>query len=103
MKPRKFERVNFWKFLPRAFYVLVSLDRTSDNGTIALFQTVLPFPTGHLSSSVSPATIKGRGQQLALNAKICSGRETGFSRKFGPAKLSCYTVPEFLLIKSKIE
>ena len=30
---------------------------------------VLPFPMGHLSSSVSPVTIKGRGQQLALNAK----------------------------------
>ena len=25
-------------------------------------------------------------------AKISSGRETGFSRKFGPAKISCYMV-----------
>ena len=33
---------------------------------------VLPSPTGDLSASVSPATIKGRGPKLALalNAKI---------------------------------
>ena len=45
---------------------------------------VLPSPTGDLSASVSPATIKGRGPKLALNAKIktakiSSGGETGFS------------------------
>ena len=38
-KPRKFEHVNFWKFLPHAFCALVLLDLTSDDGTIALFQT----------------------------------------------------------------
>ena len=37
MKPRKFEHVNFWKFLPQAFCALVSFDLTSDDGTIALF------------------------------------------------------------------
>ena len=54
---------------------------------------VLPFPTGHLSSSVSPATIKGRGRLNAKikTAKISSEGETGFSRKFGPAKISHYT------------
>ena len=59
----------------------------------------LPSSMGDLSSSVSPATIKRRGQYpaLALNAeiktaKISSGGETGFSRKFGPAKVSRYTV-----------
>ena len=50
---------------------------------------VLPSPTGNLSASVSPATIKGRGPKLALalnakikTTKISSGGETGFSRKF---------------------
>ena len=72
----------------------MSLDLTSDDGTIALFQAVLPFPTGHLSSSVSPATIKGRGRLNAKikTAKISSEGETGFSRKLGPAKISHYTV-----------
>ena len=57
---------------------------------------VIPSPTGDLSAFVSPATIKGRGPKLALalNAKISSGGETGFSRKFGPAKISRYTVPK---------
>ena len=41
----KFEHVNLWKFLPRAFCVLVSLDLTSDDGTIALFQTGRRRPT----------------------------------------------------------
>ena len=47
---------------------------------------VLPSPTGDLSASVSPGTIKGRGPKLALalnakikTAKISSGGETGFS------------------------
>ena len=31
---------------------------------------VLLSPTGDLSSSISPATIKGRDQQIALNAII---------------------------------
>ena len=60
---------------------------------------VLPPPTGDLSASVSLAMIKGRGPKLALalNAKIktekiSSGGETGFSRKFGPAKISHYSV-----------
>ena len=35
----KFEHVNFWKFLPRAFCALVLLDHMSDYGTIVLFQT----------------------------------------------------------------
>ena len=55
---------------------------------------VLPSPTGDLSASVSPATIKGRGPKLALalntkikTTKISSGGEMGFSRKFGPAKI----------------
>ena len=57
---------------------------------------VLPSPTGDLSASVSPATIKVRGPKLALalNAKISSGGETGFLRKFGPAKISHYRVLE---------
>ena len=45
MKPEKFEHVNFWKFLPRTFCALVSLDLTSDDGTIALFQTGRQRPT----------------------------------------------------------
>ena len=57
---------------------------------------VLPSLTGDLSSTVSPATIKGRGNS-SLNAKIktakiSSGGETGFLRKFGPAKISRYMV-----------
>ena len=46
---------------------------------------VLPSPTGDLSASVSPATIKGRGPKLALvlnarikTVKISSGGEMGF-------------------------
>ena len=65
IRSRENLNTNFWKFLPRTFCALVSLDLTSDDGTIVLFQTrrdVLPFPTGHLSFSVSPATIRGRGQ-----------------------------------------
>ena len=63
---------------------------------------VLLPPTGDLSSSVSPALIKGRGEQLALNGKIkttklSSGGEMGFSQKFGPAKISCYTVSRLTL------
>ena len=64
-EPRKFERVNFWKFLPRAFCVLFSLNLTFDDGSIALFQTGrrrLTLSHGTSSSSVSPATIKGCGQ-----------------------------------------
>ena len=60
---------------------------------------VLPSLTGDLSASVSLVTIKGCGSKLALalnakikTAKISSGGETGFSRKFGPAKISRYTV-----------
>ena len=60
---------------------------------------VLLPPTGDLSASVSPVTIKGRGPKLALalNAKIktmkiSSGMETGFLQKFGPAKIFRYTV-----------
>ena len=44
-KLQKFEHVNFWKFLPRAFCALVLLDLTSDDGTIALFQTSRRRPT----------------------------------------------------------
>ena len=70
-------------------FVRYSLTR-SDNGTaciaISNWQTIfLPSPMEDLSSSVSPATIKGCGQQLALalNAKLkplkfSSGGETGF-------------------------
>ena len=39
---------------------------------VNLVHPVLPFPTGHLSSSVSPAMIKGRGR---LNAKILKPRK----------------------------
>ena len=60
---------------------------------------VLPSLTGDLSSSVSPVMIKGHDQQLVLalnakikSAKISSGGETGFSQKFGSAKISHYTV-----------
>ena len=60
---------------------------------------LLPSLTGALSSSVSPAMINGHGQQLALalnakikSVKISSGGETGFSQKFGPAKISHYAV-----------
>ena len=81
-----------------AFCALVLLDLT-----MALYHyfkpadNVLPSPTGDLSSSVSLATTKKRGQCLAVNAKIktvkiSSGEEMGFSRKFGPAKISCYMV-----------
>ena len=66
---------------------------------IAISDDVLPSLMGDFSSSVSPATIKGRGQELtlALNTKIKTTKissigETGFSRKVGPAKISCYTV-----------
>ena len=31
--------MNFWKYLPHAFSALVSLDLTSDDGTVVLFQT----------------------------------------------------------------
>ena len=34
-------------------------------------------------------------------AKISSGRETGFSRKFGPAKISHYTVLHYTTEKMK--
>ena len=44
-KLRKFEHVNFWKFLSRAFSALVLLDLMSDDGTIALFQTDGQRPT----------------------------------------------------------
>ena len=37
--------MNFWKFLPCAFCALVSLDLTSDDGTITLFQTGRRCPT----------------------------------------------------------
>ena len=55
---------------------------------------VLPSPRGDLSASVSPVMIKGCGPKLALalNAKISFGGKTGFSQKFGPAKISRYTV-----------
>ena len=73
------------------------------NLTMALYRyfkpadDVLPSPTGDLC----PATVKGHGQQLALNVKIktvkiFSGGVTGFSRKFGLAKISRYTVCIFL-------
>ena len=60
---------------------------------------ILPSPTGDFSSFISPAMIKRRGQCLALSVKIkttkiSSGGETGFSRIFGPAKNSCYTVTQ---------
>ena len=45
MKLQKFEHVNFWKFLLCAFCALVSLDLTSDNGTLAQFQTGGQRPT----------------------------------------------------------
>ena len=35
-----------------------------------LADNVLPSPTAHLSSSISPMMIKGHGQQLAQNANI---------------------------------
>ena len=53
---------------------------TSLDLTMALYRyfkpadDVLPSPTGDLSSSVSPATIKGHGQYLALNAKLKPGK-----------------------------
>ena len=60
---------------------------------------VLPSPTGDLSASVSPATIKGCSPKLTLvlnvkikTAKISSGGKIGFSQKFGPAKISRYMV-----------
>ena len=49
---------------------------TSLDLTMALYHylkpadDVLPSPTGDLSFSVSPVMIKGRGQYLALNAKL---------------------------------
>ena len=71
---------------------MVSLDLT-----MALYRylkpadDVLPPTTGDLSSSVSPAMIKGHGQYLALNtkiktAKIYSGGEMGVSRKVCTSK-----------------
>ena len=68
-----------------AFCALVSL-----NLTMALYRyfnpadDILPSPMGDLSSSVSLAMLKGRGQQLVLNtkiktAKISAGGKMGFS------------------------
>ena len=84
----------------RVLCAIVSLDLTTAlHRYFKLANDVLPSSTGNLSASVSPATIKGRGPNLmlALNAKIktakiSSGGEMGFSRKFGPAKISRYTV-----------
>ena len=84
-------------------YVLwatVSLDLTTAlHRYFKLADNVLLSLMGDLSSSVSPATIKECGQQLTLvlnakikSAKISSGVEMGFSQKFGPAKISRYTV-----------
>ena len=72
----------------------------SDNGTVSLFQSSRQHPTfshGRFLSSVSPAMIKGCGQQLVPNtkiktAKISAGEKMGFSWKFGPAKISCCTI-----------
>ena len=91
----------------RAFSALVSLDLT-----MALYRyfkpanDVLPSPMGHLSSSVSPAMIKGHGQQFTLNtkiktAKISFGGKKGFLRKFGPAKISHYTVHKQAMNQSR--
>ena len=66
-----------------------TLDTVYDVTTwVNLVHPVLPFPTEHLSSSVSPATIKGRGRLNAKikTAKISSEGEMEFSRKFGPTK-----------------
>ena len=79
---------------------VVSLDLTTAlHRYFKLADNVLPSLTGDLLSSVSPATINGRGQQLALalnakikSAKISSGGEMGFLQKFGPANISRYTV-----------
>ena len=75
----------------------------SDDGTASLFQTGRPRPAvSHRRSFVIclPGDDEGAwsiARAIALNtkiktAKISSGVETGFSRKFGPAKISCYTV-----------
>ena len=49
---------------------------------------VLPSPTGDLSASVSPATIKGRGPKLALalNAKTAKISSGGFFENLNQRK-----------------
>ena len=67
------------------FCALVSLDLTSDDGTIALFQTGTRRPT---LSHGKPGDDEGAWSiACAINvkiktAKISSGGETGFLRKF---------------------
>ena len=84
---QKFQHVNFcvknWtrrNFRTCVLCAIVSLDlMTALHRYFKPADDVLPSPTGDLSASVSPATIKGRGPKfaLALNAKISSGGETG--------------------------
>ena len=96
-EPRKFQHVNFcvknWtrgNFRTCVLCAIVPLDLTTAlHRYFKPADDILPSPTGDLSASISPATIKGRGPKLALalnakikTAKISSGGETGFSRKF---------------------
>ena len=53
---------------------------------------VLPFPMGHLLSSVRGVVKFFLINMKIKTAKISSGGETGFLRKFGPVKISRYTV-----------
>ena len=67
-----------------------------------------PSFTGDLSSSVSLATINDKGawsiarvsaKRKIITANISSGGETGFSWKFGPAKISHYPPHERMILK----
>ena len=75
------------------FCALVSLNvRMSLYHYFKPADNVLPSPTGDLSSFVSSAMIKGHGQYVAHTKcklrKISSGGKTGFSWKFGSARIS---------------
>ena len=79
MKPQKFEHVNFWKFLPRAFCALVLLDLTSDDGTIALFQIGRRQPTlSHGTSCINtdsdscPPEMKPRPMKTIFTIQMLS-------------------------------
>ena len=60
------ELLNSWKFSHVHFCALVSLDLTIWHCTaISIRQRAFTLSPGHLSSFVSPVTIKGRGRSIA--------------------------------------
>ena len=91
------EYLDLWKLRMCVLCAIISLDlMTSLHHYFKLADDVLPSLTGDLSSSVSLVTIKGMVNSAKCmkikTVKIFSGGETGFSWKFGPVKISRYTV-----------